>query len=88
MTRWAIWAQVGFAVVGLVATLADQGAIPRRLFPPQPVLLLCYLSILVMPVVVLACGGRRGPGLGRAAQGVVSLALALTTWFALLPLVQ
>ncbi|MBX7135012.1 MAG: hypothetical protein K1X67_20285 [Fimbriimonadaceae bacterium] len=88
MARWAIWSQVGFAIVGTVATLADQGAVPRQLFPPQPVLILCYLSILVPPVVVLKSGGRRKPGTVRIMEGIVTLGLALTTWFALLPLVQ
>jgi hypothetical protein len=88
MARWAIWSQVGFAVVVVVATLADRGAVPRRLFPPQPVLLLGYFSSLVMPVAVIKSGARRKPGTGRVVEGVVTIALAVVTWFAFLPLVQ
>jgi hypothetical protein len=88
MARWAIWSQVGFAVVGGVATLADQGDVPRYLFPPQAVLMLCSWSALALPPFVIIGGWRRQPGTGQAVEAVATVGVALTTLFALLPLVQ
>lgn len=88
MLRWVIWSQVGFAVIGLVATLADQGAVPRYLFPPQPILGLCALSAYTLPVVVLRLGRQRKPGSGQLREAVASIGLAVTTLFCLFPLVQ
>ncbi|WP_165074475.1 hypothetical protein [Paludisphaera rhizosphaerae] len=87
MTRWLIWSQVGFAVIGLVASLADQGRLPRHLCPPQFVLLACYVSVILLPALVLRAGGQ-GKAAGRIVEGVVTIGLALATFFALLPLVQ
>lgn len=87
VTRSLIWSQVGFAVVGLAASLADQGRLPRCPCPPQVVLLLCYASVFLLPVLVLGAGGR-GKAVGRIVEGVVTVGLALATLFALLPLVQ
>jgi hypothetical protein len=83
-----IWSQVGFALIGLVATLADQGAAPRYLFPPQPVLMLCALSAFTGPAVVVSGGRRRKPGSGQLGEAAASVGLALATMFALFPLVQ
>lgn len=88
MVRWVIWSQVGFALIGVVATLADQGAAPRYLFPPQPILALCFCSALAFPIIVLRRGRRRKPGTGQTGEAVASIGLALTTMFALFPLVQ
>ena len=88
MARWAIWSQVGFAVVGCVATLADQGDVPRYLFPPQAVLMLCFWSVLALPPFVIISGRRRKPGSGQVVEAFAAIGLALTTLYALLPLVQ
>lgn len=88
MARWAIWSQVGFAVIGLVATLADQGAAPRYLFPPQVVLALCFLSPLVIPPFVIISGWRRKPVTGQVMAAIATIGLAYATMFVLWPLVQ
>lgn len=88
MSRWAIWSQVGLAVIGLVATFADRGTVSRSLLPPQFVVVLCFMSVLVLPVAALESGRRRQPGGGRIVVGVATIGLALATLFALLPLVQ
>jgi hypothetical protein len=88
VVRWVVWSQVGFAIISTVASLADRGMAPRNWFPPGPILWLCMLSIFVQPIVVLVMGRRRPPGSGQLREAFASIALAVTTLFALFPMVQ
>jgi hypothetical protein len=95
MTRWLIWSQVGFAIVCALATFADQGALSRSYSPPQVVILLsqvvimlCAWSALIVPSAVLYLGRRRKPGSGQTVEAIASVGLGFATLFALLPLVQ
>jgi len=88
MARWAIWSQVGFAVIGLVASLADRGAAPRYLFPPLAVLVVCFWSALVLPPFVIISGLWRRPVTGQVMEVFATIGLAYATMFVLWPLVQ
>ncbi|MEX2122244.1 MAG: hypothetical protein WD847_21875 [Pirellulales bacterium] len=88
MARWIIWSQVIIAFVVLLATLADRGTVSRSMFPPQSVLMFCFFSIPVMPVVAIVIGKQQDDGSGQLVAAVASIGLALATLFAFLPMVQ
>ncbi len=86
--RWVIWYQVAFAVVATIAALADLGAVPHYLFPPERIFAFCGLLALLSPFVVLFLCGLRKLGFGQVVEVIASMGLFATTVFALLPLVQ
>jgi hypothetical protein len=88
MVRWVIWFQLATAVLGLCASLADQGRAPWFPFSPSVVMLPTFLSVNVAPIVVISVSVLKKEQRHRVAVGFLSVLLAIVTLLVLVPLVQ